>query len=187
MVTRSRCYLGALIKICKSKTRSVIFFVKGDKYSSCLTNWAGFVIAHLDVFGITNTFFSTMFWFGIIAETLTNLYTPAAGKSARVPRWPWPPVTVDCGQQGETIIDFFLRSCCVLHLGAVGWPELTRARRLLTLLRLSTLSNTALASKLGGGGVTQTDTRDDTSTTGDRAGGPRRPVTPAAILLDWRP
>lgn len=86
VVTRSGCYLGALIEICKSRMISVIFFVKSDKYSSCLTNWAGFVIASLDVFGITNTLFSTMFWFGVIAETLTNLDTTAAGESAHVPR-----------------------------------------------------------------------------------------------------
>lgn len=57
----------------------------------------------------------------------------------------------------------------MLHLSTEGWPELTRARRLLTLLSLPTLSCTALASKLGGGRVTQTDTGDDTGTTGDRA------------------
>lgn len=47
--------------------------------------------------------------------------------------------------------------------------KVTWAWRLLTLLSLPTLSSTALASKLGHGGVTQADTGDDTSTTGDRA------------------
>lgn len=46
---------------------------------------------------------------------------------------------------------------------------LTGAWRLLTLLGLPALSLTVLASKLGGGGVAEADTGDDTSTTGDRA------------------
>lgn len=44
---------------------------------------------------------------------------------------------------------------------------LTRARRLLTVLGLPALSLTVLASKLRGGGVTEADTGDDTSTAGD--------------------
>lgn len=62
-----------------------MFFMKNDKYSSCLTNWAGLVIACLDVFGITNTLFSTMFWFGVIAQTLTDLDATTTGESAGVP------------------------------------------------------------------------------------------------------
>lgn len=46
---------------------------------------------------------------------------------------------------------------------------LTGARRLLTILGLPTLSFTVLASKLGGGGVAEADTGDDTSTASDRA------------------
>lgn len=78
------------------------------------------------------------------------------------------PLTV--GNKEKTSLISFYNSFGMWHLSAVGWPKLTRARRLLTLLSLATLSCTALASKLGGGGVTQTDTGDDTSTTGDRAG-----------------
>lgn len=91
--------------------------MKIEKYSSCRTNRAGLVIASLDVFGITNTVFSTMFRFGVIAETLSNLDTTTTGECARVPWWPGPPVPIDCGQQGENNNDFFFYySCCVPHL-----------------------------------------------------------------------
>lgn len=90
--------------------------MKNEKYACCRTNRAGLVIASLDVFGITNTLFSTMFWFGVIAETLTNLDTTTTGECARVPWRPRPPVPVDCGQQGENINDFFKIIPAVYHI-----------------------------------------------------------------------
>lgn len=79
-----------------------------ENYSCCRTNRAGLVVARLDVFGITNTLFSTVFRFGVIAETLSDLDATTTGECARVPWWPGSPVPIDCGQQGENINDFFL-------------------------------------------------------------------------------
>lgn len=59
--------------------------MKIEKHGRLRTNRAGLVIASLDVFGITNTLFSTMFGFGVIAETLSNLNTTTTGECARVP------------------------------------------------------------------------------------------------------
>lgn len=56
-----------------------------ENYSCCRTNRAGLVVARLDVFGITNTLFSTVFWFGVIAETLSDLDATTTGECARVP------------------------------------------------------------------------------------------------------
>lgn len=56
-----------------------------ENYSCCRTNRAGLVVARLDVFGIANTLFSTVFRFGVIAETLSDLDATTTGECARVP------------------------------------------------------------------------------------------------------
>ena len=64
-------------------------------------------------------------------------------------------------------------------------PVLTGARRLLALLSLASLALAVLAAQLGRGGVAEADPGDDARAASHRAGGPGRPVAPAAVLLDW--
>lgn len=159
--------MGALIETFKSRTLSV-------------SSWKVINIAGVSPIGQD---LLLQVWMSLASPT--HSFPPCFGSGSlqrRLRIWTPPPqvrVHVSHGDQGpqlpltadnkeKTLISFY-DPYCISHL-MVGWPELTRARRLLTLLSLSTLSYTAFASKLGGGGVTQTDTGDDTSTTGDRAG-----------------
>lgn len=48
-------------------------------------NWAGFFVAHLSVYGITNTLFTTMLCRWIVTQTLTSLDATPAGESAQIP------------------------------------------------------------------------------------------------------
>lgn len=57
-----------------------------NEWLKCLTDRAGFLVADLSVFGITNTVFATMFWYGVIAKSCTSLDTTSTSKSAGIPR-----------------------------------------------------------------------------------------------------
>lgn len=61
---------------------------------------------------------------------------------------------------------------------------LTGTGGFLAALCLPALALTLLAAQLGGGRVAEADAGDDASPAGHRAGRPRRPVAPAAVLLD---
>lgn len=54
--------------------------------------------------------------------------------------------------------------------GQIELSRLTRALRLLALLRLPALPLAVLSSQLRDGGVAEADTGDETGATGDRAG-----------------
>lgn len=67
---------------------------------------------------------------------------------------------------------------------AVEMKRLTGTGGFLAALCLPALALTVLAPQLGGGRVAEADAGDGAGPAGHRAGGPRRPVAPTAVLLD---
>lgn len=48
----------------------------------CLTDWAGGLVAPLDVLGFTDTLFTAVLWCRIIAQAFPSLLTTSAGETA---------------------------------------------------------------------------------------------------------